>query len=151
LRKIIIYVLALLLILCIITGIASVLIYKSTMSSKGKLIYGIGLGVYSDAGCTTKITLIDWGNITPSSTNTKQVYIKNENTTNFTLALTEQNWIPVNISTYLTLTWDYTNQTMKPNDVLAITFILEVSNNIIYNNPQITDFSFDIVITAVQV
>jgi hypothetical protein len=54
-------------------------------------ISSIGVNVYTNAGGTIPCTSIDWGTITPNSTTTHTIYIKNPGNTAETLTMTSSN------------------------------------------------------------
>ncbi len=115
-----------------------------TLHSTG-IVKGIGVGIYWDSGCTSKVTSIDWGLAEPGTIQNKTVYIKNEGNANVTLTLQTSNWNPTNATTYISLGWTYNNQTILVNQVIQVTLRLTIASNI----TGITTFSFDIIVTAV--
>lgn len=56
------------------------------------------------------------------------------------------NWNPKAASRYITLSWDYGGQSISPNNVVPVVLTLSVSKDI----SGITNFSFDIIITATR-
>ena len=112
-----------------------------TLSSSGT-IQTIGVGVYSDASCTTPVTSIPWGTLEPGSSQNFVCYIRNEGTGPSTLSMYTSDWNPSAASDYLELSWNYGGQTLAPDDVIQVTFTLTVSASI----QGITTFSFDITI-----
>ena len=108
-------------------------------------IKGIGVGIYQDQNCTTSVSSIDWGILDPGANATKTVYIRNEGNSAATLSMTTSNWSPSNASSYISLNWNYNNQTLTVNQVIPVVFTLSVSSSI----SGITNFSFDITVTAV--
>ena len=114
-----------------------------TLSSTGT-IQSIGVGVYSDASCTTALTSIPWGSLEPGSSQTYVCYIKSEGSGPSTLSMYTDNWNPLIASTYINLDWNYGGQTLNPGDVIQVMFTLTVSANI----QGVTSFSFDITIVG---
>lgn len=106
------------------------------------IVKAIGVGVYWDSGCTDPVTSVDWGTVEPGSAEDVMVYIKNEGSAPVTLALETENWNPPSVSTYMSLTWNYTGGITNVGEVVQVTFSLSVSDTI----EGITSFSFDIVI-----
>jgi len=104
----------------------------------------VGVGVYWDSGLTNKVSSIDWGMLEPGSNVTKTVYIRNEGNAAATLSMATSNWNPSNTSNYLTLTWNYSGQTLNVNEAVQVKLTLTASSSI----AGITSFSFDITITA---
>jgi hypothetical protein len=139
---------ALLLALCILTigvfGTAmSVLQANRTFSNAGS-VKGVGVGIYGDSACTNQISSISWGVLDPGSSRTFGVYVRNEGNAPVVLTKTVQNWNPANLQSYVTLNWNYSNQTLSPNQVLPLSVTLVVSSTV----TGITSFSFDVTITA---
>jgi hypothetical protein len=115
-----------------------------TLHSTGT-VKGIGVGIYWDSGCTSRVTSIDWGLAEPGMIQNKTVYIKNEGNANVTLTLQTSNWSPTSAATYISLGWTYNNQTILVNQVIQVILRLTIASNV----TGITTFSFDIMVTAV--
>lgn len=110
----------------------------------GGAVKAIGVTVYSDAGCTSRLTSIDWGILEPGESKNVTCYIRNEGNSAVTLSLSTENWNPSNASLSITLTWNYDGQFIDPSEAIEVTFTLAVSASV----SGITDFSFDIVIVG---
>lgn len=119
------------------------LVTSTTVSASG-VITTENLGVYSDSACTQKITSINWGNIPPSTSLTKTVYIKNTGTTALTLRLTKTNWSPTTANGPVALTWNRESTVLAANQVTTATLTLSTSSSI----SGITTFSMNIVISG---
>jgi outer membrane biosynthesis protein TonB len=104
------------------------------------------IGIYSNPTCTTKLSSISWGQLTPGQTKTMTLYIRNEGTTQVSLTKSLANWNPANLSAYLALNWNYSNQTIAPTANVAVTLSLTVASN----TPATTSFGFDTTLTAVS-
>lgn len=115
-----------------------------TVSNAGS-IKGIGVGIYQDQNCTSPVSSIDWGILDPGANTSKTVYIRNEGNSVATLSKMTSNWSPSNASSYISLNWNYGGQTLTVNQVIPVVFTLSVSSSI----SGITNFSFDITVTAV--
>jgi hypothetical protein len=107
-------------------------------------ISGVGVGVYWDQACTNRTLSLDWGPIEPGSNSNTMVYIRNEGNSAVSLWMTTSNWNPTAASGYLTLTWTYTGRILSAGEVIPMELIL----NVFLTVSGITDFSFDVVITA---
>jgi hypothetical protein len=114
---------------------------RKTVPGQGA-IKGINIGIYSDQACTTPVQTIYWGLIEPGATASQTVYVRNEGDTTTTLTMTLSNWVPTDSSNHMSINWNYTGQTLDVNQVIPITFTLQVSENV----HGISDFSFDITI-----
>jgi len=82
--------------------------------------------------------------LAPGETKNVSVYIKNTSNVKANLTLGTENWNPASASDYISLFWNYSNQTLGVGEVILVKFSLEVSPDI----TGITSFSFDIIIIA---
>ena len=123
------------------------------VENAGKILQAAGGGgststelvkVYWESSCVNVVSSINWGTLNPGQSKNVAVYVKNFETSPVTLALSTGNWNPASTEQYMTLTWDYGNQTIQAGEVLKVTLTLTVSPSI----TSITDFSFEIVVTA---
>jgi len=101
-----------------------------------------GIGVYNNSECTTELNEIDWGVLEPGSSNTRACYIHNNGSSPSTLSMNTTDWYPPEAQDYLTLIWDYGNQSIDVREVVPVTFTLHVDASI----EGITDFKFLIMI-----
>ena len=104
----------------------------------------VKLGTYSNSECTIALSSINWGQLTPGATTALTLYVRNEGTTAITLYKSVANWNPAGLSNYLTLYWNYNNQSINPSASLALTLSLTVADN----TPVTNSFGFDTTITA---
>jgi hypothetical protein len=116
---------------------------SKTVPGAGR-VKGIGVGIYWNSACTNQTSSIDWGLIEPGSNKTVIVYVRNEGNSVAALSKSTQNWNPSTASSYMTLSWDYTGQTLNVNQTLQTGLTLVVSPTV----SGIADFSFEITITA---
>lgn len=105
----------------------------------------VGVSVYSDSQCTSKITSLDWGTLSPGSQTTKTIYIKNEGSASITLSMTYGNWNPSGASV-ITLSWNRQGATLAAGSSISATLTLTVPASI----TGVTSFSFDITITGTE-
>lgn len=144
---------ALLIILIIILGVqifyvSAQIYFNLVLKGFGSVnVRTVGVEAYSDLNCTKPVLEINWEKFDPGQTKTIIIYLKSTSNTNTTLTLTTSNWSPQNASKYITLSWSYKNTTIQPQEVLEVQFTLHVA----YSITGITDFSFDIIITAVEI
>ncbi len=117
---------------------------SQTFSNTGS-VRAIGVGVYWDQDCTDAVSSISWGTIEPGTSVDRTIYIRNEGNTAATLSMTTSNWNPTEASSYITLVWDYADQTLSVDQVIQVELTLSVSPDI----SGINNFSFDITITAI--
>jgi len=104
----------------------------------------INVGVYWDGECSSNVSFIDWGEIGPGSVKDVSLFIRNEGTIAEGLFLSTDYWSPSNASEFMTLSWDYSGQTLDPSEIVPVALTLQVSPSI----EGIKSFSFDIVIGA---
>jgi len=108
-------------------------------------VKAIGIGVYQDAGCVTRLTEINWGFLEPAETKSFTLYLRSESNVPITLNMTTQNWNPSEAKDFITLTWDREGENLQVKQVVEATITLTVSPNI----SGVTNFSFDIILTGV--
>jgi len=139
------HVVVLLLLICALTvmGVQAVMQANMRLSSVGA-VKSLGVEVYWDKNCTKAVTVIDWGILEPNSTTYRTIYIRNSGNSGVNLWLKSENFVPSSASQFLTLRWDYNNETMLPNSVIQISLGLYIGENV----DNTTSFSFDIIITA---
>ena len=108
------------------------------------VIASVNLGLYKNSLCTQNLTAIDWGVLNPGSENTYHAYIRNQGTADMTLSKAESNWNPTGTQSYLSLSWNYTGQVIKPNGTIHLAFKLTVSPAV----TAVNTFRFNIIITS---
>jgi len=107
-------------------------------------VKGVGISIWWDYNCTTKVEYIDWGFIEPNETKTVTLYIKSRSNVNITITMTTENWEPTNASKYIAVTWNREGYMLPPKTVTPVDINLHVFSNI----TGIDTFNFDIIITA---
>jgi hypothetical protein len=133
---------ALIVLIVTTTGLLTI---NQTVSSSGT-VTAIKVGVYSDSACTTELTSIDWGMISPGNSVNRTIYLKNTGNAQITLFMTKTNWNPVNADGPITLTWNRENATLNVDQVTSAILTLTLSKSI----SGITNFSVDIVFTGTE-
>ena len=121
------------------------LVATRTISNSGS-VTAVGVGVYSDSGCTTALTAISWGTVNPGDVKTYTAYVKNTGNVPVKLNMTVSNWNPSSASSYITLTWNQEKSTLTATQVVSAVLTLSVSSSV----SGVTSFSFDITITGTQ-
>ena len=109
-------------------------------------VKALGVGVYWDSGCNQTALSIDWGLIDSGAVKNVTVYVRNEGNAPITLSLRTDSWNPANATSYISLSWSYSGQTVSPNQVLVVTLSLSISSSI----QEITSSSFATTISAVD-
>jgi len=104
-------------------------IVQRGIKAKGTIIT-IGVDIFSDALGTIPIYSLEWGNMSPSGTYTKTLYIKNKGSTDVKLNMLVGSWNPVATGTYLAITWDKENTNMTAGQLLPFVMTVKVAPNI---------------------
>ena len=104
----------------------------------------VGIEAYADEACTKVCSEVDWGLIAPSEVKEVTIYLRNTGNAPVNLTMITENWSPMRASEFMTLSWDYDGTLVGVGGVHAVTLALSVDANI----SDISEFSFDIVITA---
>lgn len=125
--------------------VSGLLIASQTIQNMGN-VKAIGVGVYSDSGCTNAVSSIDWGALEPGATVDKTVYVTNEGSIAVVLSMTTDNWSPASVSDDITLSWNREDHVLNSGLVVEAVLTLSVSSDI----SGITSFSFDIIITGTE-
>jgi hypothetical protein len=115
---------------------------KTSLQSYGS-IRTIGVGVYTNGYCTTTVSTVDWGQITPGQAISRTFYLRNEGSSDVTLTMFATNWTPSTAENYMSVDWDYAGQTLSPNQVIAVTFTLSVQSTI--SGIETFNFNIDII------
>jgi len=110
------------------------------------IVEAVNVGVYWNSGCTNVTSTVSWGILSPGNSKNITLYVKNEGSVSVKLSLVAQNWNPTNAPNYMGLSWNCEGQIVNSGSVITATLTLSVSSGI----SEITNFSFDIVITGVE-
>ena len=139
--------------LAIVVAVAAVVILGGALiavslriPSVGR-IKAVGVQVFWDPGCTSEVTEIDWGTLSPGDLAGVTIYIKNTKNTSVNLTLSTNTWEPAKAATYLTLEWNYTEgEILQPGDVHTVLLTMWVDPAV----ENVDGFSLEIVITAYE-
>lgn len=121
----------------------------------------IGVKAYWDASLENETEELEWGIIYPGSLDNATFYLKSMSNVETTLKLSTSNWTflnssdmiiqePNNITEYMNLTWNYSNETLSPGEAIQVMLTLRVDDSpafiefLIENN--VANFAFDIII-----
>ena len=113
------------------------------LPTTGSIMASEGIGLYTNYACTMPKTSIEWGNLEKGGSTYVTIYIKNEGDSPLTLGLTTSDWTPSNADDYITISWNYNNQPLNPNQVTQVTITLSVDEN-----AQATDFGVNLFIVG---
>ena len=125
--------------------VSGLLIASQTIQNAGN-VKAIGVGVYSDSACIQEVLSLQWGTLGPGETSNETVYIRNEGSVTVVLSMTAENWDPASASSYITLSWNRENYVLTHGSVASAVLTLSVSSGV----SEITNFSFDIIITGTE-
>lgn len=114
------------------------------LGSGGALRAHMPIAVYSDPQGNYTLSSIEWGTLEPAENKNVTCYVKNCDKTPLTLSFMTQNWNPPEASDYINLSWNYDGRAVNASEIVEIIFTISVSANV----PDITDFSFDIVVAG---
>jgi hypothetical protein len=129
-----------------LTLVTSGLLLSSQNMPSGGTLTAVNVGVYSNPACTTNLTSIDWGTVSPNSTTTKTIYVKNTGNVPVTLSMTASGWSPAGVSTYIAQAWNSTSVVLAPNAVATALLTLTITNI-----PQsYTGFNYNTTITGTE-
>lgn len=143
-RRIIEILAVVLLIACILgASVYAAVSYTATITSTGS-ITGVGVTIYSDPGGQVNLPLINWGTIPPGGSVTTAIYVKSTSNTPITLTYSTSGWSPADISSTMTLTWNYDNTVIQSGVIKRVDLTLAASTTA----PAGTNFNFNIVIVA---
>ena len=94
-----------------------------------------------------KIEKLDWDEIKTETVNTT-VYVKSVSNFRVTLNMFLTDWNPVEISDYLTISWDHNGTLIDPSEIILVTIILSVSSSDAFINYLVENEinRFDVVI-----
>jgi hypothetical protein len=104
------------------------------------------VGKVKSIGCTVDTDFIDWGLLAPGEVKHHTIRVTLTGDVNATLKLETTDWQPPEAQQYLFLSWNYAGQVLEPETTVIVDLALFVSQSV----QNITDFSFTIVITAIE-
>ena len=110
---------------------------------KASAVESFYVGVYWDSDCLNEVSSIDWGELTPGLAREVVIFVRNEeaNVPCF-LYLWTKDWLPVEGSSYLSLSWNPIRRRIEVGEITSVTLTLRVARDI----RGIDDFTFNIVI-----
>jgi hypothetical protein len=126
--------------------VSGLLIASQTIPNTGN-VKAVGVGVYSDSGCSQEVLSIPWGTLDPGETSHETVYICNDGNVAVVLTMTTENWDPSSASSHITLSWNLEEgYVLDPEESVETVLTLSVSSSI----SGVESFTFDIVITGTE-
>jgi hypothetical protein len=128
------------------TLVSGLLTASQTIPNTGN-VKAIGVGVYSDSGCSQEVPIIQWGTLDPGETSDEPVYICNEGNVAVVLSMTTKNWDPSSASSHITFSWNLEQgYVLNPGQSVQTVLTLSVSSSI----SGVESFNFDIIITGTE-
>ncbi|HLN89349.1 MAG TPA: hypothetical protein VK253_04720 [Candidatus Binatia bacterium] len=109
-------------------------------------VTAVNLGVYTDSNATQNCTSLSSVTISPGSTSTQTVYIKNTGNVPETLTMAVNNWNPPNAGSYLTLTWNRQDTVLNAGQIIQATLTLTAASN----TGSLTSFGCAVTFTGTQ-
>jgi hypothetical protein len=119
--------------------------FTTSVSGNASFVENDNIGIYG--GLQNNVSVIDWGLIYPGSSKDVAILVSNEGNTNLVLRLSTRDWVPEPANNYITLSWDYDGQVIRPQQAVRVVLTLYVSEY----TTRISDFTFTIVIIGEQV
>lgn len=104
----------------------------------------VNVGVYSDSGCNSVCSVIEWGSIAVGSTITRNIWIKNLGDSALTLSMDTDNWSSTGAQNHIDLSWDDSGNVLASGSVRRILLTLSVDPSI----SGVDAFYFDIIIVG---
>lgn len=90
----------------------------------------VGIGVYWDIDCIDSVSHVDWGSVKRGIGKNIIVFVRNEGNVDITLFLSTSNWNPPEAADYITLSWNYSGDSLEESEVVPVTLSLYVSASI---------------------
>jgi len=119
-----------------IISVASTTLVSILLSESDSDVYLPSLGtiktidveIYWDPNGENKRETLSWDEIKTGTVNTT-VYVKSVSNFRVTLNLNITDWNPVEISDYLTISWDYNETLINPGEIIPVTMTLSASSS----------------------
>lgn len=120
---------------------------NKTLDSAGNIKVSPNLGIYQDSACTVPVTDINWGSVTPGTSISQTMYVKNIGQgTSLALSLATSNWNPAAANGPISISWNLEGQRLYPGQSAAAVITTTVSPTI----ADISDFDVQITMTGAQ-
>ncbi|MDG6222423.1 MAG: hypothetical protein IAX21_11740 [Candidatus Bathyarchaeota archaeon] len=84
---------------------------------------------YTDSAYANKIDQISWDTLEPGKTVNTTIYIKSVSNVEITLDIHLTDWVPSNLSKYITISWDYDGSSLNPREGIPVTLMLSASSS----------------------
>ena len=135
-----------------VIGVTAIILTISTSAllspgQNASAVSAVNVDVYTDSACTNNCTSISAGNITPGTSKTYTVYVKNTGTVPMNLSMTPSGWNPTSADGPIMLTWNREGYSLTAGASTSATLTLTVSPSISKN---IITFSLNVAITGTE-
>jgi hypothetical protein len=118
---------------------------SKTVSLNGT-ITAVNVEIYSDSQCTQPCTTLNMGTVSPGSSASQTIWVKNAGTVPVTLSMAASGWSPSNAGSYLTLSWNRIGYTLNAGASVSATLTLTAASN----TGSLTTFSVSATITGTE-
>lgn len=136
-----------LLVLAVVGYGLSAVINTIILPTGGSFVVGEGISVFADEELSVPLNEINWGTVYFNSTINKKMYLNNSLSFPVQMSMNTSDWDPIETEQCFNVTWDVENEIIKLNEPLPAT----VSLTLIAVPENATNFTFNIIITGVQV
>ena len=106
----------------------------------------VNVDAYTDSACTIPCTALNVGTVSPGSTVTQTIYIKNSGTVPVILTMNATGWSPSNAGSYLTVSWNRQSYVLNAGISVGAALTLTVASN----TGTLAGFSCTVTITGTQ-
>jgi hypothetical protein len=101
------------------------------------------LGLYQDSGFTKPVQAIEWGELIPSGSANSTLYVRNIGGVPLEIRLNAYNWLPVNASDFITISWDREGLVLQPDQFTVAKLTMRVGSDITIITKFRVDLSID--------
>ncbi|MFA5365888.1 MAG: hypothetical protein WC325_11965 [Candidatus Bathyarchaeia archaeon] len=102
------------------------------------------LGVFWDSNCAIPLSAISWGAVSPGSSVSQTIYIKNTGDIPLTLSMSTSSWNPATAGNSVAITWNREGTVLAAGQIISAELTLAVASGI----SGVTTFSVNILISG---
>jgi len=106
----------------------------------------VNVEAYTDSACTIPCTALNVGTVSPGSTVTQTIYIKNSGTVPVILTMNATGWSPSNAGSYLTVSWNRQSYVLNAGISVGAALTLTAASN----TGTLAGFGCTVTITGTQ-
>lgn len=133
---------ALLVLFGVLAVVVGSLVSVHRISNYARLV-AVEVAVFSDVQCTRPVVNISWGLLSPGESKNFSCWMRSTSNVPVVVSMTVSNWVPLNISSWISVCWGCEGLMLYPGEVISVAFSLEVDSAIPYG---FRDFTFDILV-----